>query len=55
MTIQELIDKLNSFDDKNLDVCFPYEYGLEEGNPIKVKDIFDFGDFIVLSEFNECD
>lgn len=55
MTIQELIDKLNSFNDKNLDVCFPYEYGMEEGNPIKVEDVLDFGDFVTLSEFNEYD
>lgn len=53
MTVQELIDKLNSLDDKNLDVCFPYEYGMEEGNPIKVEGVFDLGDFIILSESNE--
>lgn len=55
MTIQELIDKLNSFDDKNLEVCFPYEYGMEDDNPIKVEGVFNFGDFIALSEFNEYD
>ncbi len=53
MTIQELIDKLNSFDNKNLDVCFSYEYGMEAGNPIKVEGVFDLGDFIILSESNE--
>jgi hypothetical protein len=53
MTIQELIDKLNSFDDKNLDVCFPYEYGMEAGDPIKVEGVFDLGDLVILSESNE--
>lgn len=53
MTIQELIDKLNSFDDKNLDVCFPYVYGMEAGDPLKVEGVFDLGDLVILSESNE--
>lgn len=53
MTIQELIDKLNSFDNKNLNVYFPYEYGMEANDPIKVEGVFDLGDFIILSESNE--
>lgn len=53
MTIQKLIDKLNSFDDKNLNVCFPYAYGMEAGDPLKVEGVFDLGDLVILSESNE--
>lgn len=50
MTVQELIDKLNSFNDKELDVCFPPEYGTDVENLIKVGDVFDSGVCVILSE-----
>ena len=50
MTVQELIDKLNSFNDKELDVCFPPEYGTELEQLIKVGDVFDSGVCVILSE-----
>lgn len=53
MTVQELIDKLNSINDKDLDVCFPPKYGTELENLIKVEDAFDTGVCVVLSESKE--
>lgn len=53
MTVQELIDKLNSVTNKELKVCFPYEYGIEDGDPIPIEGIFDEGECIMLSESNE--
>ena len=54
MTVQELINKLNSFNDKELDVCFPPEYGTDVENLIKVGDVFDSGVCVILSESKEC-
>lgn len=53
MTVQDLIDKLNSFNDKELDVCFPLEYGTELENLIKVENAFDTGVCVILSESKE--
>lgn len=53
MTVQELIDKLNSINDKELEVCFPPEYGTELEKLIKVGDVFDSGVCVILSESKE--
>ena len=40
MTVQELIDVLNTVEDKNLDVVFPYDYGVDEmNNPLPIEKI----------------
>ena len=49
MTVQELIDKLNSIEDKSKDVVLCYEYGkIESGEPIGLEDITEFQGCVVI-------
>ena len=49
MTVQELINKLNSIEDKSKEVVLCYEYGeLESGEPIGLEDITEFQDSVVI-------
>ena len=49
MTVQELINRLNSVQDKTKDVVLCYEYGnLESGEPIGLEDITEFQDSVVI-------
>ena len=50
MTLQELINNLNNIEDKNLDVMFPYDYGVDESNnPLSINKITEYQDCVVLS------
>ena len=47
MIVQELIDVLNTVEDKNLDVVFPYDYGVDEmNNPLPIKKIAKWHDCV---------
>ena len=47
MTVQELIDILNTVEDKNLDIVFPYDYGVDEmSNPLPIGKIAKWHDCI---------
>ena len=49
MTVQELINKLNSIDDKSKDVVFSYEYGtIESGDPIELENVTEYQDSVVI-------
>lgn len=49
MTVQELIDALNTVEDKSLDVVFPYDYGVDEMcNPLKVEKIVKWHDCVTV-------
>ena len=49
MTVQELINKLNSISDKTKDMVFCYEYGeLESGEPISVESITEAMDCVII-------
>ena len=49
MTVQELINVLNTVEDKSLDVVFPYDYGVDEmHNPLPVEKITTWYDCVSL-------
>lgn len=49
MTVQELIDALNTVKDKSLDVVFPFDYGVDEmNNPLPVEKIHTWQDCVSL-------
>lgn len=49
MTVQELIDKLNSIDDKSKDVSFPYDFGTNEmGDPLDVTLVTEAMDCVII-------
>ncbi len=52
MTVQELINELSDVEDKSLEVCFPYDFGIKEtGGPCSVEDICIFSDCVMLLEY----
>jgi len=49
MTVQELINKLNSIDDKSKVVSFSYDFGTNEmGDPLDVTDVTEAMDCVVI-------
>jgi hypothetical protein len=49
MTVQELINVLNTVEDKSLDVVFPYDYGVDDmSNPLPVEKITTWHDCVSL-------
>ena len=50
MTVQELINKLSSIEDKTKDVSFSYDFGTNEmGDPLDVTDVTETMDCVVVS------
>lgn len=49
MTVEELINELSKVEDKTMEVCFPYSYGMQEnGQPMNVDSVSVFDDCIVI-------
>lgn len=49
MTVQELINKLNSIEDKSKEVSFPYDFGTNEmGDPLIVTDVTEAMDCVII-------
>lgn len=49
MTVQELINRLNSVQDKTKDVSFPYDFGTNEmGDPLDVTDVTETMDCVII-------
>lgn len=49
MTVQELIDRLNSVEDKSKDVSFSYDFGTDEmGDPLSVTGVTEAMDCVVI-------
>jgi hypothetical protein len=50
MTVQELINKLNSIDDKSKEVSFSYDFGTNEmGDPFDVTNVTEAMDCVIIS------
>ena len=49
MTVQELIDRLSTIKNKDLEVCFPYSYGTDEtGNPLSINEVSTYDDVAIV-------
>lgn len=49
MTVQELINKLNSINDKSKEVSFSYDFGTnEKGEPLDVTDVTEAMDCVII-------
>ena len=49
MTVQELINKLNSIDNKSKEVSFSYDFGTNEmGDPFNVTNVTEAMDCIII-------
>jgi hypothetical protein len=49
MTVQELINKLNSIDDKSKEVSFSYDFGTNEmGDPFDVTIVTEAMDCVII-------
>lgn len=49
MTVQELINKLNSIEDKSKEVSFSYDFGTNEmGDPLIVTDVTEAMDCVII-------
>ena len=50
MTVEELINILNNIESKDLDVIFPYDYGVDENNnPLPINKVTKYQDCVVIS------
>ena len=49
MTVHELINKLNSIDDKSKEVSFSYDFGTNEmGDPFDVTNVTEAMDCVII-------